>query len=297
MESQVQFPSGLILPNYTQLICQYDPALRALWYFMDSEPRPCFTLTLLNEMRDLQDRVARYLSTSATHQDEIHYFIKASAKPGLFNLGGDLKLFVRLINQRDRDALHQYGTACIDVVYNNATHLGVPTLTTIGLVQGPALGGGFEAALAQNVLIAERHADMGFPEILFNLFPGMGAYSLLCRRIEPIRAERLMRTGNQLNAEALWEMGVVDVVAPTGQGMHAANEFMRQHSRSRNGHLAIQQVRDRAHPVSRQELDDIVGIWVDSAMRLSPRNLRMMERLVSAQDRLDMMTSGKQEAA
>ena len=50
------------------------------------------------------------------------------------------------------------------------------------------LGGGFEAALSSQVLIAERSARFGFPEIMFNLFPGMGAYSLISRRIGGKRA-------------------------------------------------------------------------------------------------------------
>jgi len=297
MDSQPNTTPGLNLPTYTQLLYQYDSQQRALWYYMDPQPRPCFTFTLLREMRDLQDRVAGYLRSNPDATDQIRYFVKASAMPGVFNLGGDLKLFVRLINERDRDTLYEYGRICIDVVYNNAINLGIPTLTTIGLVQGSALGGGFEAALAQNVLIAEQGAELGFPEILFNLFPGMGAYSFLCRRIDPIRVERLLHSGDQHTARALWEMGVVDVLANNGEGVHAANEYMRQHSRASNGHLAIKQVRQRINPVTRQELLDVVEIWVDAALRLTTRNLRMMERLVAAQERLDLVETEKAVAA
>jgi DSF synthase len=45
---------------------------------------------------------------------------------------------------------------------------------TASLVQGRALGSGFECALASDVIVAETGARMGFPEVLFNLFPGMG---------------------------------------------------------------------------------------------------------------------------
>ena len=50
-------------------------------------------------------------------------------------------------------------------------------------MQGECLGGGFEAALSSDVIVAEKSARFGFPEILFNLFPGMGAYSFLERKI------------------------------------------------------------------------------------------------------------------
>ena len=57
-------------------------------------------------------------------------------------------------------------------MYGNSAAFHTP-LITIALVQGDALGGGFECALSFDVLIAERSAKMGLPEVLFNLFPGM----------------------------------------------------------------------------------------------------------------------------
>ena len=284
MDTHCDNKLSLNLPSYTQLICQYDFERSALWYYLNPRPRPCFTPTLLEEIRDLQQRVADHLRVSP---DDLHYFILASATPKVFNLGGDLDLFVRLITERNRDRLYEYGRICVDAVYHNATNLGIPTLTTISLVQGSALGGGFEAAISSNVLIAEQDVQMGFPEILFDLFPGMGAYSLLARRMEPARAERFLRTGQQHEARKLWEMGIVDVLAPDGEGVHAVNDFIRRHSRSRNGQQAIQQVRQRVNPLAYQELLDIVEIWADAALRLTARELRFMTRIAAAQERLD----------
>ena len=284
MDTHCDNKLSLNLPPYTQLICQYDSERSALWYYLNPRPRPCFTPTLLAEIRDLQRRVADHLRVSP---DDLHYFILASATPRVFNLGGDLDLFVRLITERNRDRLYEYGHTCIDAVYHNATNLGIPTLTTISLVQGSALGGGFEAAISSNVLIVEQDVQMGFPEILFNLFPGMGAYSLLARRMEATLAERLLRTGQQYDAQKLWEMGIVDVLAPDGEGVHAVNDFIRRHSRSRNGQQAIQQVRQRVNPLVYQELLDIVEIWADAALRLTARDLRLMTRIAAAQERLD----------
>ena len=96
----------------------------------------------------------------------------ASDVPGVFNLGGDLDLFRQHIMAGDRGGLLRYAKACIEVLYGNIINLG-RDLTTVSLVQGDALGGGFEAALSSNVLIAERNAKLGLPEVLFNLFPGM----------------------------------------------------------------------------------------------------------------------------
>src|SRR5688572_25720422 len=86
------------LPNYRQLICDYDAASRTLWYYLNPQPRACFTPELLGEIRDLQQRVAAHL---AARPDDIHYLILASAKPNVFNLGGDLELFTASIKSAD----------------------------------------------------------------------------------------------------------------------------------------------------------------------------------------------------
>lgn len=275
--------SALDLPAYSQLICDYDSTHKTLWYYLHPEPRACFTPTLLSEILDLQARVAKHLQTSP---DDIHYLILASATPQVFNLGGDLRLFAQCIQQQNRDGLQQYGQACIDAIYNNATNLGIPSLTTISLVQGTALGGGFEAALSSNVLIAEAGAQLGFPEILFNLFPGMGAYSLLTRRVNPALAERLLRNGLQVTASELHTLGVVDAVVANGTGAAAVRQFIRRHARASNANQAIQRVRERVHPLSYSELSDVLNIWVDAAMGVSAKDIRTMERLASGQDRL-----------
>lgn len=274
------------LPNYRHSLTHLDTERNALWHYLNPVPRPVFTQTLLSEMLDVQEHVKHHLLRNGPDDTQIQYLVLASASPEVFSLGGDLALFAQLIRNRDRDCLTSYGRACIEVVYNYATHVGCSGLTTISLVQGSALGGGFEAALSTNVLVAERSASLGLPEILFNLFPGMGAYSLLARRLDMARAERLLSSGRQYNAAELYDLGVVDVLAEDGEGVRAVNTFIRKHGRSRNGLLAIQQVRQRLAPLAFQELEDVVMIWVDAAMRLTERDLRTMERLVAAQNRL-----------
>jgi len=244
----------------------------------------------LSEILDIQERVKLYLSAPDDNQPEIRYLVAASANPRVFSLGGDLELFADLIRSGDRDRLLAYGRLCVECVFNSCTNVGNPQLTTISLVQGSALGGGFEAALSTNVLVAERSATFGLPEILFNLFPGMGAYSLLARRLDMARAERFLSSGRQYSATELYDLGIVDVLAEDGQGVHAVNSFIRKHSRSRNGLQAIQQVRQRLAPLVFQELMDVVTIWVDTAMRLTERDLRTMEKLVAAQERLAQRT-------
>lgn len=274
------------LPNYRQSLTHFDGERHALWHYLNPAPRPSFSRTVLNEILDVQERVKLQMSSHGDDHPEIRYLVLASATPGVFSLGGDLELFADLIRRRDRESLLAYGQLCVECVFNSVTNIGNPQLTTISLVQGSALGGGFEAALAHNIVVAERSATFGLPEVLFNLFPGMGAYSLLSRRLDMARAERFLTSGRQYTAAELYDLGLVDVLAEDGQGVHAVNTYIRKHSRARNGLLAIQQVRQRLAPLPFQELKDVVTIWVDAALRLTERDLRTMEKLVAAQDRL-----------
>jgi DSF synthase len=276
----------LELPQYEELYTHYDPDQKAMWCYLNPHSRACFTPELLDDISDLQNRLVRLYERSPEAHDQIRYFISASANPAVFGFGGDLDLFAQLVTDANREGLRAYGYRCVECVLANSVHLGQPGLTTISLVQGKALGGGFEAALSSNVLVAERSAEFGFPEIMFNLFPGMGAYSFLIRRIDPVMAERLIRSGEQYSAERLYDMGVVDVLAEDGEGVHAVCDYIRRHQRARNGLNAIRQLREWHQPMTREELRRIADLWVDTAMQVTVRDLRTMARLASSQQRL-----------
>jgi DSF synthase len=271
-----------------QLRAHFDKETRALWSRWAPEPRPCFNPALLADIRAFQEYLAGTGGTIDCYGEEhpIEYVVLASATQGVFNLGGDLDLFKQLIDTRDRQGLLRYGRACIDVLYRQYIGHELP-LTTISLVQGECLGGGFEAALSSDVLIAEKSARFGFPEIIFNMFPGMGAYSFLERRIGQRGAEELITSGKIYTAEEMAAHGVVDVVAENGNGEAEVAALIRRRSRSRSGFAALTQVRRRVQRIEFSELLDVVQIWVDSALKLNSRDLKLMQRLVSRQNGLN----------
>lgn len=132
---------------------------------------------------------------------------------------------------------------------------------------------------------------MGLPEVIFGLFPGMGAYSFLCKRVSPQLAEKIILEGKLHTAEALYEMGIVDVLVDQGEGVQAVQEIIRQQQRAPHAHLALNAVRSLAQPVGYDELMGITEIWVDSALSLDERSLRTMDRIVKAQHRRAEMAS------
>src|SRR5262249_40693994 len=152
---------------------------------------PSYTPSMLRELGEMQAAIKRAHAEAERGQGPVSTFVLGSRLPGIFNLGGDLRLLADCIRRADRAGLIGYALACIDVLHNNYIAFNLPVIT-VALVQGDALGGGFESALACDVIVAERGVKFGLPEILFGLFPGMGAFSLLSRKLDAARAERMM---------------------------------------------------------------------------------------------------------
>lgn len=269
----------------SQYLTEFNPDTKTLWGFFNARGNPCFTPTLLHDIRahDEQFEQGGGFVNADGVMHKVQYYVAGSRTKGIFNLGGDLALFQLLIRSRDRDALRNYGRACIDCIYPRTANYFTNNLITISLVQGDALGGGFETALASNIIVAEEGVTMGLPEILFNLFPGMGAYSLLARRVGLKKAEQMILSGKMFSATELYELGVVDVLAPKGGGIAATEEWIRHNRKRHNGMQAIFAARNEIQPITREELDSIVELWVDAALNLDERDLKMMKRLVTAQ--------------
>jgi DSF synthase len=164
-------------------------------------------------------------------------------------------------------------------------------IATYSLVQGKAFGGGFECALASEFIIAEKSATMSFPEVLFNMFPGMGALSLLGRRIGLRKAEDIIMSGEVFSAKQMYDAGVVDELVEDGTGLEVTRAILKLRQRRRNSYRAMSMAKREYLPVSLAEMQAIVDVWVDAAMKLETRDMRMMARLVRAQDKLSSMTA------
>lgn len=282
----IDLPASDGVKSFEQLDVNWYPEEATVWCYMAPRPRPCFTPELLTEIEQLPGLLPQLGVGNAGVSAKPCFLVYGSSLPGTFNLGGDLGLFRRMIDERDRRGLEDYARACIDVSYQVSTGFGLP-LTTISLIQGTALGGGMEGALAANLIVAERGVQMGMPEVLFNLFPGMGAYSFLSRRLGANEAERFILSGKTWTSEELYELGIIDILAEPGQGEEVVRDYIAERQRrSPNTMVAMQRVRKAVDPVPYDELEEIALIWVDAALQLRERDLKIMDRLVRSQDRL-----------
>ncbi len=257
------------------------------WCYMHSGPtanyHPCFSIDLLNGLKQSQENIRQRLASDNDPKARIHNLVLAS-DTNVFNLGGDLNLFHRLITQGNRGQLLSYAKLCVEVAYN-FSRLYEDRVHSIAVIQGDALGGGFESALCCHTIIAEKDCGMGFPEVLFDLFPGMGAYTFLTRRVPPARAERMMLDAKIYDTQELYQMGIVDILVEKGDGIQAANDLIKKNNRMGNAMRSLNTVRNACAPVSLEQLLAVTTEWVDAAMRLDARGLKTMERLITAQTR------------
>lgn len=273
---------GTRLFDLGQLDCRWEADLGTLWTHMTPVDRPNFNRPMLRDFQRWQAEIRREFHDPA---EGLKYLVLGSRFPGVFNLGGDLDLFASFIAKGDRDGLVRYGRDCVSILHANMRRLELP-IVTIALVQGDALGGGFEAVLSFNVIVAEKGARFGLPEIAFGLFPGMGAHSLLSRKVGLARAEEMMFSNRLYTAEEMHELGLVHVLAEPGRGEEAVRDYVARSRRRHSGHRGIYQASALADPITLEELSAIVEVWADSALCLTPGDLKLMRRLVDAQARL-----------
>ncbi len=282
----LHYKNETLFQNFEQLDVEVNYEQKAVWLFLNSYPRPCFTPRLFEELDRFQLILKQY-EGRLSHEGEmveIEYSIITSRHP-VFSYGGDLAYFIECLCKKDREALSRYARLAIDGMYYNfiGRDLGI---TTISLINGDALGGGFEAALSSHILISEKKANFGLPEVLFNMFPGMGAYNLISLRLNPTMAEQLILSGQRYNSSEIHKMGLIDTLVEDGDGINAVDQFIKSHKKHYNTRKAINRIRSILNPLDYKQLLEIGEIWVDSAFKLTDRDIKVMQRLIHGQNKV-----------
>jgi DSF synthase len=248
------------------------------WHvFMQALPRPCMSIELVTELSNFCKMVKNYKET----HDKGKFIVISSCVKDIFNLGGDIEYFKKLILKKDKDKLLEYGILCIDGLWQ-LIQLS-KDLHSISIVSGTALGGGFELALACNYIIAENNVKVGFPEIKFNLFPGMGAYSFLARQVGSHLASKIILSGANYSAEEMHRLGIIDEIASPGEGFLAAAKYIQKENDKKNGVVHFQRAANYVNPITYEELLEIVKIWVEACLGLNEKDLRLIDLLVGKQ--------------
>ena len=269
--------AGLLGRPYKTIRLEWGSDLKVLRVRTCVRPIQCYSLAAMGELQLM-------LGDISANPGLVRHFVMSSDVPRVFNFGGDLALFVLLVRAGDIESLKLYGKRCVDLVWwmENAASLGVHTTV---LSQGDTLGGGLESVLPFHKIIFERSAQAGFPEVLFNLFPGMGAWDFTIRKAGFAVANEMILSGRLYSAEELLHRRMIDIVVDDGQGESAIERVVHEVDPRHRGTLAALRARRVAAPIRYESLMDIVDQWAESALTLTDRDLRLMERLARAQVR------------
>ena len=269
----------------TALATRLDSSLDTLWVSLQPVPgRPLnFSPELLAAFERLLDRIEgnRWNWQEDSRESRLHYLVLTSSHPRHFALGGDLAYFQSCIESGNAGALRAYSMRCLELIRRifSAAH----EVTTVSLVQGRALGGGFETALSASHLIAERGAEFGFPEIAFGTFPCTGGMTLLSNRIGLRRAAAFMRNARIHSAADLHALGLVDELCEPGEGPAVVQRFIAEHRRRYKARMALQRAEARMGVFDLLEMRTVVEDWVGTAMALSAEERRVLDTRVSMQ--------------
>jgi len=267
--------------NLDQIESNFDISNATVWSFMKFDGRAAFNPNLLDDFQQMHNNITRF---KQEQPDYFKFLVLGSRHPDYFCLGGDLDHFSQCIARKDREGLFSYGLSSVQILYRT-WQITFNKVISIALVQGDALGGGFESLLSFDVICAEKGTKFGFPEHLFGLFPGMGGLTLLGRKLGFSKAEQLVRTGQTMTAEELYEMGVVHILSEPGEGVKDIKKFISRTEPRHNAACSYHLATKRANRLSFNELEDIVKLWVDAAMEITPKELKIMHRLVNAQSK------------
>lgn len=151
-----------------------------------------------------------------------------STLPAGFSAGADLReLFARMqpMGSTDRVAAVREFLQRIHRVFDA---LDETPLTTVAAVHGVVFGGGFELALTCDVIVADRFARFGFPELRLGLVPGFGGPARLAREVGSSVVRDLLLTGRSLNASRAHALGLVSQLTAEGRALEAARATAAQ---------------------------------------------------------------------
>ncbi len=251
-----------------------------LHFSISTLPKLCFSVGLVDEILAWQEEMKR------ENYKNYKYIIVSSIVPEVFNLGGDLEHFVHCIETSDKEQLREYAYKCVDCVYN---FVKTPNhVTSICVIEGSALGGGLEAALTADIVIAEEDSKLGFPEVKFNLFPGMGGYHLVTAKANEKLALEMIRKGKIYTPRELHKEGLVDFVTENGNGHKLAKKIISDLEKGANPAALTEKIRQfKDSPLlNREDLIETVDEWIDKAFEVSRTDIKTMKKLVAAQQKI-----------
>lgn len=167
-------------------------------------------IAVLEELRDLSNSQRKGLVVIIT-----------GAGDKIFVAGADINMFLKLKTRADGENLSAFYHKALDVI-------GEYEWPVICAINGAAVGGGLELALACDIRIASESAVLSLREITLGIIPGGGGTQRLSRLIGPGRAKEIIFTGCNLDSKKALEIGLVERIAPREKLLDEATSLAKQ---------------------------------------------------------------------
>jgi enoyl-CoA hydratase/carnithine racemase len=161
-------------------------------------------------------------------QQEAHALIIYSDLKAGFCAGADLRELYRRSQAMDRIEALKGVRDFLERIHRVLNLIDAAPLTTIAAVHGVTFGGGFELALACDLIIADKMARFCFPELRLGLIPGFGGIPRLKRDLGNAVVRDLLLTGRSFNATKAQQIGLVSQVVGEGEALRAARATAAQ---------------------------------------------------------------------
>jgi enoyl-CoA hydratase len=251
------------------------------WSHQDGRVELALHRTPCNEIGsaslDELESFARALSTlgEPAHAVIIHSELKCG-----FCAGADLReLYQRSQGMEKGEALKGV-RQFLERIHRALNILDAIPLTTIAAVHGVTFGGGFELALACDLIIADKTTRFAFPELRLGLIPGFGGIPRLKRDIGNAVVRDLVLTGRSFNATKAQQIGLVSQVVAEGEGLRAARATAAQIAKfDRQTSAAAKRF---IKPLPHEELQREIAIFCDLFSR--PAVQAGLKKFVESQD-------------
>lgn len=210
--------------------------------------------------------------------EKVEAIVSISEDPSTWGLGGDLKYFFHCIQEGKDRELFEYAHKCVQLISlnNSGFNTGLPS---ISILSGRAYGGGFESALSSNIILSRPRLKATFPEVKFGSFPGMGAYSMLTRKLGFKATDALIAEGKSYDADALEKLGIIDGVIAF-ETIEQLNVLLQPYL---DAYLA-DPFKQLYHRIPMEELISGTNMWVDQMLALSNNDTSKIYRIFNLQE-------------
>jgi enoyl-CoA hydratase len=159
--------------------------------------------------------------TGSSSDSSVGSIIITGAGQKAFVAGADISEFAAFSSEEGRELAIQGQTKVFDVIQNSKKPV-------IAAINGFALGGGLELALACHIRIASANAKMGLPEVSLGLIPGYGGTQRLAQLVGKGKALEMILTADMINADEAYRTGLVNYVVQPDLLISKAEEILKR---------------------------------------------------------------------